>query len=116
MYSPPAGGAACRPSATIDKQHASKRRFIISSEEDYLCKVRNSASGRARSRTRRVFADGLSQVRDPTSLYPLLRARGPPMLGVFESARTYRREPALLTGADANCSSKPSQIRTRRRS
>src|SRR5215510_901569 len=29
MYSPPAGGAARRPSATIDKQHTSKRRFIF---------------------------------------------------------------------------------------
>src|SRR5438552_1837163 len=49
MYSPPVGGAARRPSATIDKQHTSKKRFIISGEDDYLCGVRNSASGRARS-------------------------------------------------------------------
>src|SRR5215471_12967791 len=37
MYSPPVGGAARRPSATIDKQNTSNRRFIIYGEEDYLC-------------------------------------------------------------------------------
>ena len=52
----------------------------------------------------------------PTSLHPLLRAPGLPTFAVSESARTYRRERALLPGADANCSSTPSQIRTRRRS
>ena len=52
----------------------------------------------------------------PTSLHPLLHVRGHPMFGVFESTRTYRRERALLPGADANCSSTPSQIRTRPRS
>src|SRR5436309_3988203 len=49
MYSPPVGGAARRPSATIDKQHRSKKRFIISGEDDYLCRPRNSASGRAQA-------------------------------------------------------------------
>src|SRR5262245_8964846 len=49
MYSPPVGGAARRLSAIIDKREASKRRFIICGEEDYLCGPRNSASGRARS-------------------------------------------------------------------
>src|SRR5205814_7701125 len=52
----------------------------------------------------------------PTSLPPLLRAPGLPTFGVFESARTYRHEQALLPEADANCSSTPSQIRTRPRS
>src|SRR6476469_388114 len=49
MYSPPAGGAARRPSVAIDKQHTSNRRFIIFGEDDYLCGLRNSASGRERS-------------------------------------------------------------------
>src|SRR5262245_54920872 len=49
MYSPPTGGAARRPSATIDRQQTSNRRFIISGEDDYLCAARNCASGRARS-------------------------------------------------------------------
>ena len=52
----------------------------------------------------------------PTSLHPLLRAPGLPTFAASGSARTYRRERALLPGADANCSSTPSQIRTRRRS
>jgi hypothetical protein len=32
MYSPPAGGAALTPSATIDNKQTSKRRFIIAAE------------------------------------------------------------------------------------
>src|SRR4029077_7778370 len=36
MYSPPTGGAARRPSATIDKKQTSNRRFIICGEKDYL--------------------------------------------------------------------------------
>src|ERR1700757_3733944 len=36
MYSPPTGGAARRPSATIDKNQTSNRRFIICGEKDYL--------------------------------------------------------------------------------
>ena len=73
MYSPPVGGAARRPSATIDKQHTSNRRFIISGEEDYLCGRRNSASGRARSRAARdgrrarVFA---ASARRPVHILP----------------------------------------------
>src|SRR5262249_32856069 len=46
MNSPPEGGAERKPIATIDKQHTSNRRFIVSGEEDYLCRPRNSASGR----------------------------------------------------------------------
>src|SRR6516225_9954189 len=42
MYSPPVGGAARRPIATIDKQQTSNRRLIIFGEEDYLCGERNS--------------------------------------------------------------------------
>src|SRR5689334_17124523 len=37
MYSPPVGGAARRPSATIDKQNTNNGRFIIYGEKDYLC-------------------------------------------------------------------------------
>src|SRR4029453_7128031 len=32
MYSPDVGGAACEPSANIDKDQTSKRRFIVISE------------------------------------------------------------------------------------
>jgi hypothetical protein len=32
MYSPDTGAAACEPSANIDKQETSKRRFIIESK------------------------------------------------------------------------------------
>src|SRR5262249_46343256 len=46
MYSPPTGGAAWTLSAAIDKKNTSKRRFIISGEEDYLCVLQNCASGR----------------------------------------------------------------------
>src|SRR6516225_11512094 len=42
MYSPPVGGAARTPIATIDKQQTSNRRLIIFGEEDYLCGERNS--------------------------------------------------------------------------
>src|SRR5215470_8736408 len=46
MYSPPTGGAAWTLSAAINKKNTSKRRFIISGEEDYLCALQNCASGR----------------------------------------------------------------------
>src|SRR5262245_34341050 len=103
-YSPPGGGAARRPSATIDKQHTSNRRFIVSGEEDYLCRARNSASGRARSpstpnnrwASKRPGGGPLQVV--ATNLHPSHHARGHPTFGVFESARTYHREPVLLPG------------------
>src|SRR5262245_57065021 len=57
MYSPPTAGAACTPSATIDKQNTSNRRFIIYGEEDYLCGVRNSQVAGRDSPTRPIFAD-----------------------------------------------------------
>src|SRR5262245_20324878 len=73
MYSPPAGGAAWTPSANIDKQQTSKRRFIICGEKDYLCGARNSqVVGRDR-RARQVLADDLPQGRDsyqPGSISP----------------------------------------------
>src|SRR5947208_8789163 len=77
MYSPPTGGAARRPTATIAKQHMSKRRFIISGEEDYLCEVRKSASGRARSPRAPSFR-GRPGGSIPTSLHPFRRAPGLP--------------------------------------
>src|SRR5262245_66648874 len=100
MYSPPLGGAARRLSATIDKQHTSNRRFITSGEEDYLCRARNSASGRALSPSTPSFrgcgADAPSrrkwQANGPragrlqavaTILDPLLRVQGHAILGVF---------------------------------
>src|SRR5215831_4035561 len=57
MYSPPVGGAARRPIATIDKEQTSNRRFIIFSEEDYLCGARNSQVVGRDSPTRPIFAD-----------------------------------------------------------
>ncbi len=42
---------------TIDKQQTSNRRFIIFGKDDYLCRPRNSASGRARSLSAPTFAD-----------------------------------------------------------
>src|ERR1044071_7553189 len=51
-YSPPAGGAARRPIATIDKQQTSNRRFIICREEEYLCRPRNSQVAGHRCRPR----------------------------------------------------------------
>src|SRR5215831_10047864 len=114
MYSPPAGGAARRLSATIDKQHTSKRRFIVSGENDYLCGPRNSASARVGSpgapshRKRRAncpAADRLQVVL--TILQSLLRPRGLPMFAASESGRTYPHESALLQEADANCSWTP---------
>src|ERR1043166_748181 len=101
MYSPPTGGAARRVSAIMDKQHTSKRRFIICGEEEYLCGARNSqVVGRGR-RACRVWAAF------PTGVHLLLRAQGLPTFAASGSARTYPREPALRRVAGANCSSTP---------
>src|SRR5262245_603530 len=123
MYSPPVGGAARRPIATIDKQQTSNRRLIIFGEEDYLCGARNSqvvgrdrrACSSRRKASKRPRGRAVSKP-FPTNLDPLLRVRGHPRFAAFESARAYRRERALLRGAGANCSSTPSQIRTLPRS
>src|SRR5215469_17025362 len=98
MYSPPTGGAARRPSVTIDKNQTSNRRFIICGEKDYLRGYDIAqALGRDR-RARRVFADDLPQVRDPTSLHPLRRAPDLPTFAASGSGQTYRRGRALLPG------------------
>src|SRR4029077_12675073 len=71
MYSPPAGGAARRLGATIEKQHTSKRRFIISARRTIYAEheipqvVGCNHSLLAVARARRVFAAVLPQVRDP---------------------------------------------------
>src|SRR5262245_20221002 len=118
MYSPPVGGAARRPIATIDKPQTSNRRLIIFGEEDYLCGARTSqVVGRDRRACPRVLmANNAPRGRAgskpfPTNLDPLLRVRGHPRSAAFESARAYRCERALRPGAGANYSSTPSQIR-----
>src|SRR6476660_7294715 len=63
MYSPPLGGAARRPSVTIDKQQTSNRRFIIFVEDDYLCRPRNSASGGVEPTRPRVVSGGKQTAR-----------------------------------------------------
>src|SRR5438477_9880899 len=103
MYSPPTGRAACRSSATIDKQQTSDRRFIIAARRTiYAQHEIPQVVGRDR-RARRVFVNAPGRAVSntfPTSLPPLLRAQGLPTFGVFESARTYRHEQAPLPEAD----------------
>src|SRR5215468_11581234 len=113
MYSPPVGGAARRPSATIDKQNTSNRRFIIYGEEDYLCGNELwQMVGRDSPSAPDLCARGVDapsrrneQANGPgagrlqvilTILDRLLPAQGRPKFAASESVRTYRREPMLL--------------------
>src|SRR6476660_3882676 len=119
MYSPPVGGAARRLSATIDKQNTSNRRFIIYGEEDYLCgndlwqmvgrdspsapdlcRRRADAPSRRNEQANGPGAGRLQVIL--TILDPLLRTRGRPKFAASGSARTYRRQRALLPAAGAN--------------
>src|SRR6266480_3044912 len=64
MYSPPTGRAACRPSATIDKQQTSNRRFIIAARRTIYAEDEIAQVVGGDRRARRVSADPFVQVRD----------------------------------------------------
>src|SRR5215469_370468 len=110
MYSPSLGGAACRPSAIIDKKQASNRRFIICCEKDYLrgsdiaqavavigeyCEERQNRGAWSRRASRRnrwqLNGPGRAVCRPfPTNLDPLRRAPDLPTFAASGSEQTYR--------------------------